>query len=356
MLNKLKEAEEKFERMNDSLADPAIVNNQDEYKKLMREVKNMTPLIEQYRAYKRQEEAFEEAKMLLADSPDPEFKILLEEEYKSSKQNMETLLEELKIMLLPKDPDDNKSVIVEIRAGAGGEEAALFAADLYRMYTMYADMLRYKTERISCNETGLGGYREISFSVDGEGVYSRFKFESGVHRVQRVPETESQGRIQTSTVTVAVLPEVEDVDVVINPADIVIESCKSSGAGGQHINKTESAVRLTHKPSGIVIECQEERSQFKNRDKAMKMLRAKLYDIAKTEQDQKIASQRRSQVGTGDRSERIRTYNFPQGRITDHRIGLTLHSLESFLNGNIGEMIDALNRADNAEKLKNSEF
>lgn len=356
MLNKLREAEEKFERMNDSLADPAIVNNQEEYKKLMKEVKNMTPLIEQYRAYKKQEEAFEEAKLLLADSPDPEFKLLLEEEYKSSKQNMETILEELKVMLLPKDPDDNKSVIVEIRAGAGGEEAALFAADLYRMYTMYADTVRFKTERISCNETGLGGFREISFSVDGEDAYSRFKFESGVHRVQRVPETESQGRIQTSTVTVAVLPEVEDVDIVINPADIILESCKSSGAGGQHVNKTESAVRLTHKPSGIVIECQEERSQFKNRDKAMKMLRAKLYDIAKTEQDRKIASERRSQVGTGDRSERIRTYNFPQGRITDHRIGLTLHSLESFLNGNIGEMIDALRRADNAEKLKNSEF
>ena len=342
--------------MNDSLADPAIVNNQEEYKKLMREVKNMTPLIEQYRAYKKQEAAFEEAKEMLADSPDPDFKELLEEEYKSSKQNMETLLEELKIMLLPKDPNDNKSVIVEIRAGAGGEEAALFAADLYRMYTMYADTMRYKTERMSCNETGLGGFREISFSVDGEGVYSRFKFESGVHRVQRVPETESQGRIQTSTVTVAVLPEAEDVDIVINPADVIIESCKSSGAGGQHINKTESAVRLTHKPSGIVIECQEERSQFKNRDKAMKMLRAKLFDIAKREQDQKIASERRSQVGTGDRSERIRTYNFPQGRITDHRIGLTLHSLENFLNGNIGEMLDALARADNAEKLKNSEF
>ena len=356
MLNKLREAEEKFQRMNDSLADPAIVNNQEEYKKLMREVKNMTPLIEQYRAYKKQEAAFEEAKEMLADSPDPDFKELLEEEYKSSKQNMEAMLEELKIMLLPKDPNDNKSVIVEIRAGAGGEEAALFAADLYRMYTMYADTMRYKTERMSCNETGLGGFREISFSVDGEGVYSRFKFESGVHRVQRVPETESQGRIQTSTVTVAVLPEAEEVDIVINPADVIIESCKSSGAGGQHINKTESAVRLTHKPSGIVIECQEERSQFKNRDKAMKMLRAKLFDIAKREQDQKIASERRSQVGTGDRSERIRTYNFPQGRITDHRIGLTLHSLENFLNGNIGEMLDALARADNAEKLKNSEF
>ncbi len=356
MLNKLREAEEKFERMNDSLADPAIVNNQDEYRKLMREVKNMTPLIEKYRAYMKQAEAFEEAKMLLADSPDPDFKLLLEEEYKATKQSMEALLEELKIMLLPKDPNDNKSVIVEIRAGAGGEEAALFAADLYRMYTMYADIMRFKTERISANETGLGGFREISFSVDGEGVYSHFKYESGVHRVQRVPETESQGRIQTSTVTVAVLPEAEEVDVVINPADIVIESCKSSGAGGQHINKTESAVRLTHKPSGIVIECQEERSQFKNRDKAMKMLRAKLYDIAKREQDQKIASERRSQVGTGDRSERIRTYNFPQGRITDHRIGLTLHSLENFLNGNIGEMIDALRRADNAEKLKQSEF
>jgi peptide chain release factor 1 len=244
---------------------------------------------------------------------------------------------------------------VEIRQGAGGEEAALFGADLYRMYSMYATARRFKTEVVSINETELGGIKEISFNVIGEGAYSRFKFESGVHRVQRIPVTESNGRIQTSTVTVAVLPEAEDVEVEINPADIIIESCKSSGAGGQHINKTESAVRLTHKPTGIVIECQEERSQFKNRDKALKMLKTKLYDMKLTEQNEKIASDRKSQVGTGDRSERIRTYNYPQGRITDHRIGLTLFSLESFLNGNIGAMIDALITADTAEKLKSSE-
>jgi peptide chain release factor 1 len=245
--------------------------------------------------------------------------------------------------------------MVEIRSGAGGEEAALFAGVLYRMYTMYAESSGFKTSLMNANETELGGFKEITFMIEGDGAYSRFKFESGVHRVQRVPETESQGRIQTSTATVAVLPEAEDVEIEINPADVIIESCKSSGAGGQHINKTESAVRLTHKPTGIVIECQEERSQFKNRDKAMKMLKTKLYDMKVTEQNEKIASDRRSQVGTGDRSERIRTYNYPQGRITDHRIGMTLFSLESFLNGNIGAMIDALITADTAEKLKNSE-
>ena len=266
------------------------------------------------------------------------------------------LLEELKILLLPRDPNDEKNVIIEIRSGAGGEEAALFAAVLYRMYTMYAEAKGFKTSLMNANETELGGFKEIAFTVEGDGAYSRFKFESGVHRVQRVPETESQGRIQTSTATVAVLPEVEDIEIEINPSDIIIESCKSSGAGGQHINKTESAVRLTHKPTGIVIECQEERSQFKNKDKALKMLRAKLYDIKQTEQAQKIASDRKSQVGTGDRSERIRTYNYPQGRITDHRISLTLHSLESFLNGNIDDMIDALLTADTAEKLKENQF
>ncbi|MBQ2757804.1 MAG: peptide chain release factor 1, partial [Clostridia bacterium] len=261
------------------------------------------------------------------------------------------LEEKLKVFLLPRDPHDDRNVIVEIRAGAGGEEAALFAAVLYRMYTMYAESVGFKTSRVSENETELGGFREIVFMVEGDGAYSRFKFESGVHRVQRVPVTESQGRIQTSTVTVAVLPEAEEVDVEINPADIVMESCKSSGAGGQHINKTESAVRLTHKPTGIVVECQEERSQFKNRDKAMKMLRAKLLDIKRTAQEKEIAGERRAQVGTGDRSERIRTYNYPQGRLTDHRIGLTLYSLDKILNGNVGDVIDALITADTALKL-----
>jgi peptide chain release factor 1 len=280
---------------------------------------------------------------------------LVQSEYKEIKSQPDLLLEELKVLLLPRDPNDDKNVMVEIRSGAGGEEAALFAGVLYRMYTMYAESAGFKVSLMNANETELGGFREVTFMIEGDGAYSRFKFESGVHRVQRVPETESQGRIQTSTATVAVLPEAEDVEVEINPADIIIESCKSSGAGGQHINKTESAVRLTHKPTGIVIECQEERSQFKNRDKALKMLKTKLYDMKLTEQNEKIASDRKSQVGTGDRSERIRTYNYPQGRITDHRIGLTLFSLESFLNGNIGAMIDALITADTAEKLKSSE-
>ena len=255
-------------------------------------------------------------------------------------------------MLLPRDPNDDKNIMVEIRGGAGGEEAALFAAVLYRMYTMYAQKLSYKTSLLSANETELGGYKEITFMVEGDGAYSRFKYESGVHRVQRVPITESQGRIQTSTVTVAVLPEVEEVAIEINPADLIFESCKSSGSGGQHINKPESAVRLTHKPSGIVVECQEERSQFKNKDKALAMLRSKLFDIKQREQDEKIASDRKSQVGTGDRSERIRTYNYPQGRISDHRIGLTLYSLDDFLNGNIDPVVEALLTAETAEKLK----
>jgi peptide chain release factor 1 len=263
-------------------------------------------------------------------------------------------LQELTVLLLPRDPNDEKNVIVEIRAGAGGEEAALFAAVLYRMYTMYADSVGFRTSMMSSTPTELGGYRQLAFMIEGEGAYSRLKFESGVHRVQRVPTTESQGRIQTSTATVAVLPEVEEVSIEINPADLIFESCKSSGAGGQHINKTESAVRLTHKPTGIVVECQEERSQFKNKDKALKMLRAILYDQKQREQDEQIASDRRAQVGTGDRSERIRTYNYPQGRLTDHRIGLTLYTLESILNGNIGAVIDALATAETAEKLKNN--
>jgi peptide chain release factor 1 len=279
---------------------------------------------------------------------------LASEELKNSKEDLERLENELKILLLPKDPNDDKNVVVEIRAGVGGDEAALFAGVLYRMYTMYADSKKFKTELISANETGLGGFKEITFMVTGNGAYSRFKFESGVHRVQRVPETEASGRIHTSTATVAVLPEAEEVEVEINPNDLEIETIKSSGAGGQHINKTESAIRLYHKPTGIVIECQDERSQFKNKDKAMKLLRAKLYDMKQREQSEKIAGERRTQVGTGDRNERIRTYNYPQGRITDHRIGYTIYSLESFLNGNIDGMIDALITADTAEKLKGS--
>ncbi len=355
MLNKLTEAEKRYIAIEEELADPAVFSDTQRYATLMKDYKNLTPVIEKFRAYERARTANEEATLLLEESPDAEMKELIADELKETKARMETLLEELKILLLPRDPNDDKNVMVEIRSGAGGEEAALFAAVLYRMYSMYAESCGYKLSLMNVNETELGGFKEVTFMVEGDGVYSRFKFESGVHRVQRVPETESQGRIQTSTATVAVLPEAEDIEIEINPADIVMESCKSSGAGGQHVNKTESAVRLIHKPTGIVIECQEERSQFKNRDKAMKMLKTKLYDIKLTEQNAKIASDRKSQVGTGDRSERIRTYNYPQGRITDHRIGLTLFSLESFLNGNIGAMIDALITADTAEKLKASE-
>ena len=352
MFKKLEAAEEKYIRIEEELASPDAFSNQEKFTALMKEYKALTPVIEKFREHKKALSDNEDAKFLLEESDDPDMKELAAEEFKETKALIEKTLEELKILLLPRDPNDEKNVIIEIRSGAGGEEAALFAGVLYRMYSMYADTRGFKTSVLSSNETELGGFKEISFSVEGDGAYSRFKFESGVHRVQRVPETESQGRIQTSTATVAVLPEVEDIEVEINPADIVIESCKSSGAGGQHINKTESAVRLTHKPTGIVIECQEERSQFKNKDKALKMLRAKLYDMKERERNEKIASDRKSQVGTGDRSERIRTYNYPQGRITDHRISLTLHSLESFLNGNIDVMIDSLLTADTAEKLK----
>ena len=355
MINKLGEAEKKYESIAEKLSSESATSNMEEYKKLMREYKILSPIVEKFREYKKYKADLEGAEELMA-SDDKEIKALAALEYEELKEKIQLAEGELKVMLLPRDPNDDKNVIIEIRAGAGGEEAALFAYVLYRMYNMYSDKMGYKTELIGLNETGLGGFKEVSFSIDGEGAFSRFKFESGVHRVQRVPETESQGRIHTSTVTVAVLPEVEEVEVNINPADIIIESCKSSGAGGQHVNKTESAVRLTHKPTGIVIECQEERSQFKNKDKAMKMLRAKLYDMKMQEQADKIASERKSQVGTGDRSERIRTYNYPQSRVTDHRIGLTLHSLEAFLNGDIGDMIDAIISADTAERLKNGEL
>ncbi len=355
MLDKLKEAERRYEAMEADLADPAIFSTPERYASLMKDYKSLTPIIEKYREYRRASSDHEDAKLLLSEGLDAAMKEMVTLELKETKARMEVLLDELKILLLPRDPNDDKNVMVEIRSGAGGEEAALFASVLFRMYSMYADSCGFKVSVMNANETELGGFKEVTFMVEGDGVYSRFKFESGVHRVQRVPETEAQGRIQTSTATVAVLPEAEDIEIEINPADIIIESCKSSGAGGQHINKTESAVRLTHKPTGLVIECQEERSQFKNKDKALKMLKTKLYDMKMTEQNEKIASDRKNQVGTGDRSERIRTYNYPQGRITDHRIGLTLYSLESFLNGNIGGMIDALITADTAEKLKASE-
>ena len=353
MFQKLKEAEDKFNALESRMQHPDAFSDMEVYAELIKEYRTLEPVILKYREYGQIKAQGNEALEILETSRDAELRELAAEELKVSKIRLEELEEELKIMLLPHDPNDEKNIIVEIRGGAGGEEAALFAAVLYRMYSMYAQKLSYKTSLLSVNETELGGYKEITFMIEGSGAYSRFKYESGVHRVQRVPVTESQGRIQTSTVTVAVLPEVEDVEIEINPADLIFESCKSSGSGGQHINKTESAVRLTHKPSGIVVECQEERSQFKNKDKALKMLRSKLFDIKQREQEERIASDRKSQVGTGDRSERIRTYNYPQGRVSDHRIGLTLYSLEDFLNGNMDAVVEALLTAETAEKLKN---
>jgi len=352
MLTKLRETEETFHHLEAMLSDPAVTSDPNRYVQVMKEYRNLSPIVEKYREYRSAVQTMEDAKDLLAHETDPELHLLANEELKQAKEQTERLLEELTVLLLPRDPNDEKNVIVEIRAGAGGEEAALFAAVLYRMYTMYATAQGFRCSLLNENPTELGGYRQLAFQIEGDGAYSRFKFESGVHRVQRVPETESQGRIQTSTATVAVLPEVEEVSIEINPADLLFESCKSSGAGGQHINKTESAVRLTHKPTGIVVECQEERSQFKNKDKALKMLRAILYDKASREQSEAIASDRRQQVGTGDRSERIRTYNYRENRVSDHRIGLTLYSLDSFVNGDIGTMIDALATAETAEKLK----
>lgn len=353
MFEKLSETEKNYENIAVELSDPQVVADQERFTKMMREHKRLTPIIDKFREYKREKKKLEEAQELL-DSGDPELRELAEAELLEAKELLPTIEKELQILLLPHDPNDEKNVIMEIRGGAGGEEAALFSYVLYRMYTMYAAKIGWKTEIISLNETELGGFKEVTFMIEGEGVYSRLKFESGVHRVQRVPVTEAQGRIQTSTATVAVLPEVEDVEVVIDPGDLIIETCKSSGAGGQHVNKTESAIRLIHKPTGIVIECQDERSQFKNRDKAMKLLRTKLFEMKQAEQDAQIASERRSQVGTGDRSERIRTYNYPQGRVTDHRIGLTIYSLEDFLNGDIDEMLTALAAADTAAKLADS--
>ena len=354
MLNKLAQIEIKFEKIQESLADPQTVMDQEKFKELMRENKRLLPIVEKYREYKKACTEEEDAEMLLEEADDAEMKKMIIDEIAIQREKKKALSEELQILLLPRDPNDDKNVIVEIRAGAGGEEAALFAGSLYRMYSMYAESIGWRTELMSAGETELGGYREVSFMVTGDGAYSRLKFESGVHRVQRVPETETQGRIHTSTVTVAVLPEVEDIEIEIRPEDLQVETCKSSGAGGQHINKTESAIRIIHKPSGLVIECQEERSQHKNREKAMKMLRAKLYDIEKTKQDNAIASERKSQVGTGDRSQKIRTYNFPQSRVTDHRIGFTTHNFDGFLDGEIDEMITALMAADTAEKLKGS--
>lgn len=352
MFEKLRLTEQKYEEISEKLSDINVINDNNLYKNLMKEYKNLTPVVEKYREYLQAQNHFDEAKEIL-DTPniDKEFKEMAQMEYEELKEKTAVLAEELKIALLPKDPNDDKNVIIEIRGGAGGEEASLFANSLFRMYTMYAESKGWKQETLNLNETELGGVKEVSFSIEGEGAYSRFKYESGVHRVQRVPETESQGRVHTSTVTVAVLIEADEVELNINPTELKIDVFRASGAGGQHINKTESAVRITHLPTNLVVECQDERSQHKNKDKAMKILRSRLYEALQQEQDDKIASERKMQVGTGDRSERIRTYNYPQGRITDHRIGLTLYRLEDVLNGNIDEVVDLLATADQAAKL-----
>lgn len=353
MLDKLEHVEKRYEEVNHRLCEPEIVSDQAQYKKLMREAKRLAPVIEKYHAFKAARSALQEARELLdAGGLDKEFHDLVFEELEAARADMERTQEELKILLLPRDPNDDKNVIVEIRGGAGGEEAALFAGSLFRMYAMYAETKGWQAEILSANETELGGYKEISFMIEGEGAYSRLKFESGVHRVQRVPETESQGRIHTSTVTVAVLPEAEEVDVAINPADLQIDTYRSGGAGGQHVNKTESAIRITHLPTGTVVECQDERSQYKNKDRAMKILRSRILETEREKQHAEIAGERRAQVGTGDRSERIRTYNFPQGRVSDHRIGLTLYKIDQILNGALDDIVDALITADTAEKLR----
>ena len=349
MFEKLEAVEKRYDELTKMISDPEVISNQSEWQKLMKEHASIEEIVFKFREYKKVKQAMEEAEELMQD---PDMKELATEEYYNSKEQLPKLEDELKILLIPKDPDDDKSIMCEIRAGAGGEEAALFAGTLYRMYSMYAEKKHWKAEVLNENETGLGGYKEISFMITGKGAYSRLKFESGVHRVQRVPDTESSGRIHTSTATVAVLPVVEDVEIDINPSDIKMEVFRASGAGGQHVNKTSSAVRLIHEPTGIVVECQTERSQFQNKDNAMKMLKTKLYEIEKEKQDTAVANARKSQVGSGDRSEKIRTYNYPQGRITDHRIGMSIYQMENFLNGDIDEMVDNLIAADRAERLK----
>ena len=352
MFQKLEDVEKRYEELNKLISDPEVISNQNEWKKLMKEHSSIEEVVMKYREYKNTEKAMEEAKEMMSD---PELKELAEEDMLNAKNKLPILEEEFKILLIPKDPNDDNNVICEIRSGAGGEEAALFAGTLFRMYSMYAERKHFKIEVLNSNETELGGYKEISFMITGKGAYSRFKFESGVHRVQRVPDTESSGRIHTSTATVAVLPEVEDVEVELNPADIKMEVFRASGAGGQHVNKTSSAVRLIHEPTGIVAECQTERSQTQNREYAMRLLRSRIYQMEKEKQDKELASERRSQVGSGDRSEKIRTYNYPQGRITDHRIGFSTYQFDNFLNGDLDEMIDNLIASDRAEQLKGEE-
>jgi peptide chain release factor 1 len=355
MFDKLEAVEKRYDEISLKLSDPSIIENQETYRKLMKEFSDLEEVVLKYREYKETEKDIKEAEELLKEENDREFKELVETELAEKREKYESIKQQLKILLLPKDPNDERSVIMEIRGGAGGEEAALFAGVLFRMYSMYAELKGWKVEILDSNPTEIGGFKEVVFSIEARGAYSRLKYESGVHRVQRVPTTESSGRIHTSTVTVAVLPEMEEVDVQINPADLQIDTFRASGAGGQHVNKTDSAIRITHKPTGIVVTCQDERSQHKNRDKAFKILRSKLYEIARDEQDQEVAQERKNQVGTGDRSERIRTYNYPQGRVTDHRINLTLYKLESVLDGNLDDIIDALITDDQTKKLSQGE-
>ena len=349
---KLSAADDRYREIEQMLTLPEVISDTNKYRQLIKEYNRLGDIVAKYREYRECERQMNEADELMRDSSlDSDMREMAEMEYHELRDRLASLTDELKVLLMPKDPNDEKNVIVELRQGAGGEEAALFAADIYRMYTMYATSRGFRTEVMSLNETELGGIKAITFMVVGDGAFSRFKFESGVHRVQRIPVTESNGRIQTSTITVAVLPEADEVEVSVNPAEIKIESCKSSGAGGQHINKTESAVRLTHLPTGIVIECDQERSQLQNKEKALRLLYAKLYDTKRREQEEAIASTRKSQVGSGDRSEKIRTYNYPQSRVTDHRINKTIFSLDSFLNGDMDGIIDDLIATDTAARL-----
>lgn len=352
MFQKLEAVEQRYEELTKKISDPDVIARTSEWTQYMKEHAEIEEVVLKYKEYKKVKQSLADAEELMKD---PEMKELAEEEAKADREQLPKLEEELKVLLIPKDPDDDKNIICEIRGGAGGDEAALFAGTLFRMYSMYAERKHWKLEVLNENETGLGGYKEISFMISGKGAYSRLKYESGVHRVQRVPETEASGRIHTSTATVAVLPVVDDVQIDINPADIKLEVFRASGAGGQHVNKTSSAVRLIHIPTGMVAECQTERSQTQNREYAMKLLKSRLYEKERQERDSKLASERKSQIGSGDRSEKIRTYNYPQGRITDHRIGLSIYQMEDFLNGNLDEMIDNLTAADRAERLKGSD-
>lgn len=353
MFDKLEDLLIRYEEIMGELQEPDVVNDQNRFRKLMKEQNDLTPIVEAYKEYKEQKQAVEDSLVMLEEESDEEMRELAKEELNSAKKRIEELEQQMKILLLPKDPNDDKNVIVEIRAGAGGDEAALFAAEIYRMYVHYAESRRWKVELVECEEIGIGGMKNVTFMINGQGAYSVMKYESGVHRVQRVPETESGGRIHTSTCTVAVMPEAEEVDVQIDEKDIRIDVMRASGNGGQCVNTTDSAVRLTHYPTGIVIYSQTEKSQLQNKDKAFALLRAKLYDLECQKQHDAEAEARKSQIGTGDRSEKIRTYNFPQGRVTDHRIGLTLYKLDKIMNGDIQEIIDACIAADQAKKLAN---